>query len=102
MQGARGGAVLKTNNSDHVITVEAAVTLDGLFRERVRRSPDLIAYRYFDESAATWRAYTWADMDAHVRRWQAALMRDGLQAGERVAIMLRNCPEWVMCDIAAL
>ena len=26
-----------------VIPVEAAVTLDGLFRERVRRTPDLVA-----------------------------------------------------------
>ena len=32
-----------------VIPVEAAVTLDGLFRERVKRTPDLVAYRYFDE-----------------------------------------------------
>jgi long-chain acyl-CoA synthetase len=86
----------------HVIAVEAAVTLDGLFRERVRRTPDLVAYRHFDERSAAWRDLTWADMNRHVARWQAALARDGLQAGDRVAIMLRNCPEWVMCDIAAL
>ena len=85
-----------------VIPVEAAVTLDGLFRERVRRTPDLVAYRYFDEASNEWRGYTWREMDAHVARWQAALERDGLKAGDRVAIMLRNSPEWVMCDIAAL
>jgi long-chain acyl-CoA synthetase len=94
--------VAKTNNTDHVIPVEAAVTLDGIFRERVKRTPDLVAYRYFDEKDAAWHAYTWAEMNAHVARWQAALARDDLQPGDRVAIMLRNSPEWVMCDIAAL
>jgi long-chain acyl-CoA synthetase len=86
----------------HVITADAAVTLDGLFRERVTRTPDLVAYRHFDERSASWLDLTWADMNRHVARWQAALARDGLRAGDRVAIMLRNCPEWVMCDIAAL
>ena len=90
------------DEAGHVIAVESAVTLDGLFRERVKRTPDLTAYRYFDESANAWKSYTWSEMNAHVGRWQAALERDGLKAGDRVAIMLRNSPEWVMCDIAAL
>ncbi len=85
-----------------VIPVEAAVTLDGLFRERVKRTPGLAAYRYHDEAAGTWREHTWAHMNAEVGRWQAALERDGLKTGDRVAIWLRNSPEWVMCDIAAL
>ena len=85
-----------------VIAVETAVTLDGLFRERVKRTPQLVAYRYFEESDGAWRDYTWAQMDAQVARWQAALEAEGLAAGDRVAVMLRNCPEWVMFDIAAL
>src|SRR5687767_8688833 len=85
-----------------VIPVEAAVTLDGLFRERVKRTPDLVAYRYYDEKDSAWRSHTWAAMSAHVARWQAAMERDGLAPGDRVAIWLRNSPEWVMCDIAAL
>lgn len=85
-----------------VIRAETAVTLDGLFRERVKRTPDLVAYRYFDDKAAAWQAHTWAGMSAQVARWQAAMARDGLQPGDRIAIWLRNSPEWVMCDIAAL
>src|SRR5687768_14703983 len=85
-----------------VISVEAAVTLDGIFRERVKRTPDTAAYRYYDAGAATWRVHTWAQMNAQIARWQTAFERDGLAAGDRVAIMLRNSPEWVMCDIAAL
>jgi long-chain acyl-CoA synthetase len=85
-----------------VIPVEAAVTLDGLFRERVRRTPDLPAYRYFDAVAGAWREYSWSEMYSQIARWQAAFERDGLRAGDMVAILLRNSPEWVMCDIAAL
>lgn len=84
------------------IDVGAAKTLDGLFRERVRLTPQHVAYRYYDEASGTWRDYTWSDMNAEVARWQDALAADGLQPGDRVAVMLRNSPEWVMFDIAAL
>ena len=80
----------------HVIPVEDALTLNGLFRERVKRTPDLCAYRYFDAAQGGWQSLTWAEMDRHVGRWQAAFERDGLVPGDRVAIMLRNCPEWVI------
>jgi long-chain acyl-CoA synthetase len=85
-----------------VISVESAVTLDGLFRERVGRTPDLVAYRDFNQQHGNWRDYTWAQMNHQVARWQAALEKDGLKAGDRVAVMLRNSPEWVMLDQAAL
>ncbi len=43
------------------------------------------------------------EMDANMSRaGRRRSKRDGLKAGDRVAIMLRNSPEWVMCDIAAL
>jgi long-chain acyl-CoA synthetase len=85
-----------------VIAAEEAVTIDGLFRERVRRTPTLTAYRYFDEASAAWREYTWSAISDQVLRCAAALAREGLRPGDRIAIWLRNCPEWVMFDIAAL
>jgi long-chain acyl-CoA synthetase len=88
--------------SSHVIPVDTAGTLDGLFRERVTRTPDLVAYRDFNRQHGNWRDYTWAQMDHQVARWQAALEQDGLQAGDRVGIMLRNSTEWVVFDQAAL
>jgi long-chain acyl-CoA synthetase len=90
------------NAMEHVISVEAAGTLDGLFRERVTRTPEGIAYRDFNQQHANWRDYTWAQIDHQVARWQAALVRDGLKAGDRVGLMLRNSPEWVIFDQAAL
>jgi long-chain acyl-CoA synthetase len=88
--------------ASHLIPVEAAVTLDGLFRERVKRTPDNVAYRAFNEAHNNWRDYTWAQIDHQVARWQAALEKEGVKAGDRVAVMLRNCPEWVIYDQAAL
>jgi long-chain acyl-CoA synthetase len=85
----------------HVIRHEEARTLDGLFRERVRRTPDIVAYKAWYAEGG-WRDYSWAQIDREVARWQAALERDGLKPGERVAVMLRNSPEWVIFDQAAL
>ncbi len=92
----------KNKDVSHVIAMATAGTLDGLFRERVQRTPDLVAYKAFNEQHRNWRDYTWAQMDRQVARWQAALEKDGLKPGDRVAVMLRNSPEWVMFDQAAL
>jgi long-chain acyl-CoA synthetase len=86
----------------HLIPVETAVTLDGLFRERVRRTPDGVAYRAYIAEHGNWRDYTWGQIDHQVARWQTALEKDGLKAGDRVAVMLKNSPEWVIFDQAAL
>ncbi len=86
----------------HAVTPEAARTLDGLLRERVRRTPDAVAYRDFNRAHANWRDFTWAQVDHQVARWQAALEGEGLQPGDRVAVMMRNAPEWVVFDQAAL
>ena len=84
------------------ITPDQARTLYGLFRERVRRSPDTCAYRQFNRDTQAWDDMSWAELGHAVARWQAALMGEGLVRGERVAVMLRNCREWVMFDQAAL
>ena len=91
-----------TAAAGNVISSADAVTLDGLFRERVKRTPDAVAYRDYNQPHANWRDYTWAQIDRQVARWQAALERDGLKAGDRVAVMLRNSHEWVIFDQAAL
>jgi long-chain acyl-CoA synthetase len=86
----------------HAVTPEEARTLDGLLRERVKRTPEAVAYRDFNRAHANWRDYTWAQIDRQVARWQAALEGDGLKAGDRVAVMMRNSPEWAIFDQAAL
>lgn len=85
-----------------LIAEDVAVTLDGLFAERVRRSPDKIAYRHFDEHRCEWQELSWREMEHEIARWQAAMEHEGLRPGDRVAIMLKNCPQWVVFDQAAL
>ena len=87
---------------DHYIKPEQAVTLFGLFLERAKSTPDTVAYRYFDTHREIWQALTWAQMRDRIACWQAALMRENLAPGDRVALMLRNCPEWVMFEQAAM
>ncbi len=85
-----------------LIKPEEAHTLAGLFVERCRRSGNALAYRQYDENSQSWRDYTWNQTLADLARWQTALARQGFEHGDRVALMLRNCREWVLFDLAAL
>jgi long-chain acyl-CoA synthetase len=93
---------MTTPHNHDVISPQEAGTLYGLFLERVRRSRDKIAYRHFDVRQSVWVDLSWGQMLEQVARWQAALAKEGLAKGDRVAIMLRNCPQWVMFDQAAM
>ncbi|MET0067389.1 MAG: long-chain fatty acid--CoA ligase [Candidatus Thiodiazotropha sp.] len=88
--------------SEDLISVDQAGTLDGLFYQRVQRTPDNLAYRYHDRNNKQWCELTWADMARQVACWRHALSGEDLEPGDRVAVLLRNCPEWVMFDQAAL
>jgi long-chain acyl-CoA synthetase len=91
-----------SSQTPDIISPDTAKTLDGLFRERVKRSPHKGAYRFFDKNENGWKDITWSRMAAQVARWQRAMEGEPLIPGDRVAIWLRNCPEWVMADQAAL
>jgi long-chain acyl-CoA synthetase len=90
------------NTQTDFISIDAAGSLAGLLRERVKRSPTLIAYRDFDVDRNAWVDRTWSDVAKQAARWQAALRKEGLQAGDRVGIILRNCSEWAIFDQAAM
>ena len=85
-----------------VIDVDVAQTLPGLFCERLRRSPEAVAYRHFDKQTHQWQDLSWSQMAAEISRWQAAIRRLGLNAGDRVAVMAVNSPAWIMYEQAAL
>ncbi|MFQ5659145.1 MAG: AMP-dependent synthetase/ligase [Gammaproteobacteria bacterium] len=88
--------------TEEVITPDTAKTLPGLFRERVRRTPEAIAYRFFDALNGVWADYSWGAMAREVARWQMAFAKEALDPGDRVALMARNSRFWVMFDQAAL
>jgi len=85
-----------------VITPEQTSTLTEAFRVRAQRTPDAVAYVQYDEKSGCWQNYSWAETEREILRWREALSKDGLNPGDRVAIMLRNCREWIIFDQAAL
>ena len=85
-----------------VISINDAGDLPGLLRCRAARTPDAIAYRQYEESANSWRSYTWKEVELEVGRWRTALSTAGLERGDRVALMLRNSVQWVLFEQAAL
>ena len=59
-------------HSDDMIAASQAITLWGLFRERVRRCPDAIAYRDYDHMKRVWRDhYTSIYAVGNGRSWVA-------------------------------
>jgi len=77
-------------------------TLTDLFQARVRLTPSHEAYRQFDVATQAWVSYSWADMDARVLRWRAALTREAFQFGARIGVLVPNSVEHVCMDQAAL
>ncbi len=88
--------------NDDLIGCEAAGTLPGLFRLRCAHTPGAVAYRQFDTQAGQWRGHTWEAMAARAAQFARAFARAGLERGDRVALVLPNCVDWVAFDIAAL
>lgn len=88
--------------SEDLISLETARTLDGLFVQRVHRSPGRVAYQRIEKSGKELVDLTWEQMGREVARWQKALKSESLGTGDRVALLLRNCPDWVKFDQASL
>jgi long-chain acyl-CoA synthetase len=84
------------------IPAATARTLDGLLRERIRQSPQWAAFTYFDKEQQRWHTLSWQQIGERVGRWLAALAPARLRKGDRVAIQLRNGPDWVAAEQAAL
>jgi len=89
------------NNKQDYITPQSASNLSELFYERVKRSGEVVAYQYFDNEENLWKELTWHDVSKQVELWHTAFRHEGLVKGDRVAIMMSNCPDWVVFDQAA-
>jgi len=88
---------------NNVLIQESDVqSLPALFRARLNKTPDAKAYRQYDVASQTWSQSSWSEMSNEIARWQGAFQKDGLESGDRVAIMVKNSREWVVFDQAAL
>ena len=84
------------------ITPDIANTIPALFRERVKRNPDKVAYQQYNFANKNWESSSWTEMAIEIARWQAAFEKENLLPGDRVALMLKNSRDWVVFDQAAL
>ncbi|MCX4188460.1 AMP-dependent synthetase/ligase [Methylophaga sp. OBS4] len=91
-----------TKDSTDYISAERAGTLYGLFLERLSRSPDHTAYQSYSSQTENWYNTSWREVARQVARWQQALADEKLEPGDRVALNLRNCKEWIIFDQAAM
>ncbi len=85
-----------------IIPPDHAPTISELFHMRVEMSPEKTAYSEYDVASQQWQHSSWKQMAVEVARWQEALLAEGLEPGDKVAIMLKNCRSWVVFDQAAL
>ncbi|MDV7141682.1 long-chain fatty acid--CoA ligase [Tropicimonas sp. TH_r6] len=83
------------------IPAETVNTLYQLLQERTRITPKLTAYRQYDRKTGKWRKFTWPQVLERTDRFAAAFLAAGMQPGDRVAILLQNCVDWVCFDMAA-
>ncbi|MDE3113181.1 MAG: long-chain fatty acid--CoA ligase [Chloroflexota bacterium] len=73
-----------------------SVPLNALLRSTVQRSPNATATIFFGAKR------TYASLYRDVRRFAAGLQRLGVRKGDRVAVMLPNCPQFLIAFWGAL
>lgn len=89
---------------------ERASNLVDLVHRSVERHHDKVAVSWKrrrrarrDRSAETaWESVTFGELWAWVERVASAFDAWGMRPGDRVAIISRSRPEWLVCDLAAL
>ncbi|WP_276908262.1 long-chain-fatty-acid--CoA ligase [Corynebacterium riegelii] len=74
--------------TDHTLEY-SEITLARLYDENLEKNAEKPATRFFG------RGQTYAELDREVRRAAAGLKAFGVRPGDRVAIMLPNCPQHV-------
>jgi crotonobetaine/carnitine-CoA ligase len=81
------------------------LVLADLIAIRTEQKPDLDVLTFehlsLDSGATPDEVRTFADLHANANRIAAALIRKGVQPGDRFAIMMRNHPEFIESMIAA-
>ena len=63
--------------------------LGDLIEDRVKRNSDRIFLRFKDQS------YTYAEMNRSANRCAHAFLQQEVQKGDKISIMLPNCPEYI-------
>ena len=75
-------------------------TLAAAFNQRVNLTPSKVAYIEFNRDNQQWENFTWSkvrDLASQIQQW---LKQQGINAEDRIALMLPNSVMWVAIDQA--
>jgi long-chain acyl-CoA synthetase len=75
-------------------------TIPEAFLERAAKHPDKTALRY--KYLGIWRDITWTEYLENVKHTALGLSALGITAGDRVAVIGENRPEWLYADLGAM
>ena len=89
-----GRLVIGKDGQGRAIVTNFPDTLPSLFRTFCSLNPEVEAIVAGDERL------TYADLDRVSERLAHALVARGIAKGDRVGIVMRNCPAWVTCYMA--
>lgn len=95
-------SILQNRRGTRYLMFDDTATIADVFALRCRSSPNAPAYRQFDSASKNWHGVSWREIGDRVALMRAGFRREGLQPGERVAVMLKNSINWVIADQGAL
>ncbi len=94
-------SILQNRRGTRYLMFDDGATIADVFALRCRSSPNAPAYRQFDSASKEWKGVDWREVGDRVARMREGFRREGLQRGERIAVMLKNSINWVVADQGA-
>ncbi|MEW6533257.1 MAG: AMP-binding protein [Thermodesulfobacteriota bacterium] len=82
------------------MTEYTPTTVPQMFLDRVSKHPGKVALRY--KYLGIWRDITWGEYLERVREVALGLSTLGVTAGDRVAVIGENRPEWLYSDLGTM
>jgi long-chain acyl-CoA synthetase len=89
-------------SNEQLLAQVAGQTVPRLFARTLAQRPDALALRWRAADGATWEQWTWAEYADRATRLAAGLAELGVGRGDRVALIMRNRPEFHVTDLAVL
>jgi long-chain acyl-CoA synthetase len=86
--------------SDELARAVEGRTVPRQFRDTVADRPDAVSLRW--QEGDDWLEWTWRDYAERATAVAAGLADLGVERGHRVVLMIRNRPDFHVCDMAAL
>ncbi len=76
-----------------------ALTPLQALQERVQQQGNAVAFVQ-PLGGGEVREYTWKEIELEARKMAAYLQSQGMQQGDHIALVSKNCAEWIMADLA--